>query len=110
MLAPGGIPVLYSPKSTAIVNVFVYDVAQKKYLVKKEQIQVLEDTTQESFVVGSGHSRTKQEQMDGLALKVALRVEDIMAEGHKENGWFNLVTPPVVDPAATGTTPVPVAE
>ena len=89
MLAPPGIPIVFSPKSTAIVNVFVYDVAQKKYLVKAEQIQVLEGTTQESLVLGSGHSRTKEEQMAGLALNTALRVEDIMAEGHKENGWFN---------------------
>lgn len=107
MLAPAGIPVLYSPKSTAIVNLFVYDVAQKKYLVKEHQMQVLEDTTQESLVVGSGHSRTKQEQMAGLALKVALRVEDYMAEGHEEHGWFNLVIPTVIDPEATDTAPIP---
>ncbi|MFT7596921.1 MAG: hypothetical protein ACI8R4_004263 [Paracoccaceae bacterium] len=100
MLAPGGIPIVYSPKSTAIVNLFVYDVAQKKYLVKKHQLQVLEDTTQESLLVGSGHSRTKEEQMAGLALKVALEVEDYMSQEHVENGWFNPITPTVIDPEA----------
>lgn len=107
MLAPPGIPVVYSPKSTAIVNMFVYDVAQKKYLVKKHQIQVLEDTTQESLVVGSGHSRTRQEQMDGLALKVALSVEDYMAEGHKDNGWFNLISDTVPDTSDTAAAATP---
>lgn len=110
MLAPGGIPVLYSPKSTAIVNLFVYDVAHKKYLVKKEQIQVLENTTQESLVVGSGHSRTMEEQMAGLALNVALRVEDFMAEGHEENGWFNLITPTVIDTTTSDVAPIPASE
>ncbi|MEX0318539.1 MAG: hypothetical protein AB3N21_11340 [Ruegeria sp.] len=90
MLAPPGVPVLFSPKSTAIVLVNVYDVEQKEYLAKAHQIQVLEDTTSESAVVGSGHARTREEQMAGLALKVADRVEEWFAEEHKKNGWFDL--------------------
>lgn len=89
MLAPPGVPVLFSPKSTAIVLVNVYDVEQKEYLAKAHQIQVLEDTTSESAVVGSGHARTREEQMAGLALKVADRVEEWFAEEHKKNGWFD---------------------
>ncbi|CUK16562.1 hypothetical protein RUE5091_04014 [Ruegeria denitrificans] len=89
MLAPPGIPVIYNPKSTAIVLVNVYDVNKKEFLAKGKQFQVLEDTTGESALAGSGHSRTKEEQMSGLALKVADRVEEWLAEEHKDNGWFD---------------------
>ncbi|TMV02131.1 hypothetical protein FGK63_20555 [Ruegeria sediminis] len=89
MLAPPGVPVVYNPKSTAIVLVNVYDVGQKTFLAKGEQIQVLEDTTSESALMGSGHARTKEEQMSGLALKVADRVEEWFAKEHRNNGWFD---------------------
>ncbi|WP_298849635.1 hypothetical protein [uncultured Ruegeria sp.] len=97
MLAPPGIPVIYNPKSTAIVLVNVYDVKKKEFLAKGKQFQVLEDTTGGSALKGSGHERTKEEQMSGLALKVADRVEEWLAEEHDENGWFdkrpNLIQP-----------------
>ncbi|MES0825827.1 hypothetical protein [Ruegeria sp. SCP11] len=89
MLAPPGIPVIYNPKSTAIVLVNVYDVKEKEFLAKGKQFQVLEDTTGGSALKGSGHERTKEEQMSGLALKVADRVEEWLAEEHQENGWFD---------------------
>ncbi len=88
MLAPPGIPVIYNPKSTAIVLVNVYDVKNKEFLAKGKQFQVLEDTTGESALTGSGNTRTREEQMSGLALKVADRVEEWLAEEHEENGWF----------------------
>lgn len=93
MLAPPGVPVLYSPKSTAIILVHVYDVGQEEFLVRKHQIQVLENTTGESLLVGSGHSRTKQEQIAGLALNAVDAVEEWLAEQHGENGWFDLREP-----------------
>ena len=88
MLAPPGVPVLFNPKSVAVVNVFVYDVANEEFLADKHQMEVFEDTTGESVIVGSGHSRTKEEQIAGLALNIADAVEEWMAEQHKENGWF----------------------
>lgn len=108
MLAPPGIPVLVSPKSVAVVNVFVYDVANKKYLARKEQMEVFEDTTGESAILGSGHSRTKEEQIAGLSLNIVDKVESWMAEQHQAEGWFDLKPRPGVesapvpaDPAAT---------
>ncbi|MEM1006480.1 MAG: hypothetical protein AAF496_14835 [Pseudomonadota bacterium] len=89
MLAPPGIPVIYNPKSTAIVLVNVYDVDKQAFLAKGKQFQVLEDTTGESALAGSGNARTKEEQLNGLALKVADRVEEWLAEEHKEDGWFD---------------------
>jgi hypothetical protein len=101
MLAPPGIPVIYNPRSTAIVLVNVYDVNKKEFLAKGKQFQVLEDTTGGSALKGSGHERTKEEQMSGLALKVADRVEEWLAEEHQENGWFKR-RPDLIQPLDSG--------
>ncbi|MBO9413743.1 MULTISPECIES: hypothetical protein [unclassified Ruegeria] len=101
MLAPPGIPVIYNPRSTAIVLVNVYDVNKKEFLAKGKQFQVLEDTTGGSAFKGSGHERTKEEQMSGLALKVADRVEEWLAEEHQQNGWFKS-RPDLIQPLDSG--------
>ncbi|MFA3919087.1 hypothetical protein [Ruegeria hyattellae] len=89
MLAPPGVPVIYNPKSIAIVDVYVYDVGRKKMLAREHRIQVLEDTTGESALVGSGHSRTMEQQIAGLSLKVADAIEEWLAEEHQKDGWFD---------------------
>ncbi len=88
MLAPPGVPILFSPKSVAVVNVFVYDVAKEEFLANKHQMEIFEDTTGKSALVGSGHSRTKEQQIAGLSLNIADAVEEWMAEQHKLHGWF----------------------
>lgn len=88
LLATGGIPVLVNPKSAAVVNVFVYDVTTKTYLLKEHQMKIFEDTTGESAIIGSGYSRTKAEQIDGLALKIVDGLEEYMAKQRVEKGWF----------------------
>ncbi|OED48375.1 hypothetical protein AB838_10610 [Rhodobacteraceae bacterium (ex Bugula neritina AB1)] len=109
MLAPPGVPVLFSPKSAVVVNVFVYDVAEKKFLAKKHQMEIFESTTGESALLGSGHARTKQEQIQGLAINIADKVEEWMAEQHKAEGWFApraaAETLGGADAAAAGTQP-----
>lgn len=90
LLATPGIPVVVNPKSVAVVNVFVYDVAKKEFLVKKKQMQIFEDTTGESAILGSGYSRTKEEQIAGLSLRIADAIEELLAEEHREKGWFDL--------------------
>ncbi|MBY6057950.1 hypothetical protein KUV26_14510 [Leisingera daeponensis] len=100
MLAPPGVPVLFSPKSAVVVNVFVYDVAQKKFLAKKHQMEIFESTTGESALLGSGHARTKEEQIQGLAINIADKVEEWMAEQHEAEGWFA----PRAEADATGGT------
>lgn len=105
LLATGGIPVLVNPKSAAVVNVFVYDVSSKTYLVRKHQMKIFEDTTGESAIIGSGYSRTKAEQIDGLALKIVDGLEEYIAEQHAEHGWFESasaaeISEHIQDPAA----------
>lgn len=99
MLAPAGVPVLFSPKSAVVVNVFVYDVAAETFLAKKHQLEIFEDTTGESAILGSGHARTKEEQIAGLSVRIADAVEEWLAEEHKANGWFKQKAAPEV-PAA----------
>lgn len=95
-LAPGAIPPV-NPKSGAIVDVVVYDTTKKEILAKDKRFQVLEDTTTESYLIGSGYTRTREEQIQGLSLKIADKIEEWLAEEHKENGWFdkrpNLIQP-----------------
>ena len=88
MLAPPGVLVLFSPKSAVVVNTFVYDVAAGEFLAKQHQLEIFEDTTGESAILGSGHACSKEEQIDGLAVRIADAVEEWMAEEHEANGWF----------------------
>ncbi len=94
MLAPPGV-VIYNPRSAAIVIVNVYDFDQEKFLAKEKQFFVLEDTTKETAIVGSGRVRTKEEQLSGLSLKVADEIEEWLAEEHKNNGWFDKRPDPI---------------
>ncbi|KAE9628901.1 hypothetical protein FEE96_14820 [Parasedimentitalea maritima] len=89
MLAPPGVPIVLNPKSVAVVNVFVYDVAGQEYLAKKHQMEIFESTTGESVILGSGHTRTKEEQIAGLSLNIVDAVEEWIAEQHLESGWFD---------------------
>jgi len=90
MLAPPGIPVLYSPKSALIINVTVWDdAAGKKLNEKVRQFTVFETTTGETLLIGTGNSRTKEDQLLGLSRNAVGEIEDWLVEQQKENGWFN---------------------
>jgi len=89
MLAPPGIPVIYSPKSALIINVTVWDdAAGKKLNEEVEQFTIFENTTSESFLVGSGHTRSKEDQLKGLSRNAVGQIEDWMVRMEKEKGWF----------------------
>jgi hypothetical protein len=90
MLAPKGIPVLYSPKSALIINVTAWDdAAGKKLNDEVEQFTVLETTTGDTVLVGSGRERTKEEQLQGLSRNAVGQIEDWLLKQHKEQGWFD---------------------
>lgn len=88
VLAPPGIPILFAPKSLAVVYAYVYDVEKEEFLVRKHRMEIFESTTGESALVGSGHARTKEEQIDGLSLNIVDALEEYMAEQHAAEGWF----------------------
>jgi hypothetical protein len=89
MLAPKGVPLLYSPKSALIVNVTVWQDSKARKLNESPfQMTIFESTDQESIIVGSGWGRDKDEQLVGLSFNAALALEKWLVQQHKELGWF----------------------
>ena len=89
MVAPPGVPLVYTPKSALIIEVAVWDdAAGRKLNDEPQQFTIFEDTDSQSVLVGSGLSRDKQEQIDGLAENAAQVIERWMSEQHIKHGWF----------------------
>jgi len=102
MLAPKGVPLVYSPKSALIINVTAWDdAAGRKLNDKPEQFTVLETTTSETFLVGSGHDRTKAEQLRGLSRNAVGQIDQWLLEQHQANGWFSKIQSTVVEETDT---------
>lgn len=104
LLAPPGVPLVYTPKSALIINVTVWDdAANAKLNEKVHQLTVFETTTGGSFLVGSGNKRTKAQQMAGLSDNAVREIEKWMSEQAAEKGWFaprpGAATDAVVAPA-----------
>lgn len=86
-LAPPGIPVVLKPKSALIITANIWDdAAGLKLNPEGQQLTIFEGMSEET-VVGSGLTRTKQQQMDVLAFNAAKAVERWLLE-HPE--WFDL--------------------
>lgn len=80
VLARPGLPLVYTPKSVLAMNVTAWDDrAGKKFHDKPKQVIVLENLG-ESFIVGSGLTQTREEQIDGLAKNTARAIEKWLAE------------------------------
>lgn len=104
-VAPGGVPLVLSPKSVLAINVTVWDdAAGSKLNQEVKKFTVFETTTADSFLVGSGHARTREEQILGLARNAIGQIEDWMVEQHKENGWFDARST-AAEAADTGAAP-----
>ena len=89
MLAPRGLPLVYTPKSALLLNVTVWDdAAAKKLNDRPKQLIVLETTDKDSVVVGSGWGRSRQQQMRGLSVNAAFEIEKWLLRQKEELGWF----------------------
>ena len=115
-LAPPGIPVVAAPKSVLVVTANVWDdAAQKKLNAEGKQFTVFESLSGET-VIGTGITRTKQQQMDALAYNAVKRVEEWFLENPE---WFGLPpgstgpskadAPTVISPTAAPAAAVPPA-
>ncbi len=101
VLAQPGIPLVFAPKSILIINLTVWDDAQNKKLNEKpHQITVLESLDQ-GPIVGSGYTKSAQEQLKNLAQNAAKQIESYLVKQNKENGWFQGSTEPPVAAAAS---------
>ncbi|MBO6604957.1 hypothetical protein [Boseongicola sp. H5] len=86
-LAIPGIPVLLSPKSVLVISANVWDdAAEAKLHEEPNQITVFEGTSPQS-IIGSGLTRSREEQMQILARNAARRVQLWMLENPD---WFNI--------------------
>ena len=97
-LAPPGIPLVVSPKSVVVVTATLWDDATGKKLNEKgEQFTVFEGLDGETMV-GSGLTRTAEQQMEKLTFNAAKRIERWLSD-HPE--WFALPAKPVEVVAST---------
>lgn len=88
-LAPPGIPIVASPRSILVVSVSVFDDAAGKMLNeggKGKQITAFEQSGGDTFI-GSGLTRTKEEQMASLAFSAAREIESYLRANPE---WFGL--------------------
>ena len=80
-LAPPGIPIVLNPRSVLVLSVNVWDVALGAKLHEEpDQILIFDCASPESFLLGSGLTRTREEQMQILARNAARRVQQWMLE------------------------------
>lgn len=97
-LAPPGIPVVAAPKSVLVITPNVWDDAkQTKLNDKPEQLTIFESLDGDN-IIGTGLTRTKEEQMAALSYNAAKAVETWFL-AHPD--WFGL-TPPAKAEAAAG--------
>lgn len=86
-LAPPGIPLVLSPKSILVISANVWDdELGVKLHEEPNQITVFEGTSPET-VIGSGLTRTREQQMQILARNAARRVQLWMLENPQ---WFDI--------------------
>ncbi len=87
-LAPPGVPVVLSPKSILVISANVWDdELQAKLHEEPEQMYVFEGAAPETFLLGSGIVRSREEQMQILARNAARRVQLWMLENPD---WFSI--------------------
>jgi hypothetical protein len=101
-LAPPGIPVVAAPKSILVITANIWDdAARQKLNPEGKQILVFESFSGDT-VIGTGLTRTRQQQIDALAYNAAKAVERWLLQ-HPE--WFDV--DPAVAAAALAATPAP---
>jgi len=89
VLAQPGVPVLFAPKSILVINLTVWDDAKNlKLTPKPHQITVFESLDQ-GPVVGSGYTKSAEEQLKNLSQNAAKAIESYLVKQNTENGWFN---------------------
>ncbi len=77
VVARAGIPIVYSPKSVLIIGVtFIEDATQEKLNEEPIQLTIFEPCC--APILGSGLTRTREEQIDGLAFNAARAIERYM--------------------------------
>jgi hypothetical protein len=98
-LAPPGVPLLVTPKSVLIISVTILTDTDggRKLNEKPEQLTVFETLGGDS-VVGTGLTKTAEQQMENLSFNAAMAIQDWLS---KNPQYFDPTAKPVVEqPAA----------
>ncbi|MGY6535562.1 MAG: hypothetical protein ACXIVG_09485 [Pararhodobacter sp.] len=90
VLAVPGVPLVASPRSALIIGVHLWDDELGLLNEERRQLTILEGVSGES-IVGSGLTRSAEEQMAVLSRNAARAIENWMAEN---TAWFNTGRPP----------------
>lgn len=87
-LAPPGIPVVAAPKSVMVISANIWDDATQTKLngPQGHQITAFEGVSG-GTIIGSGYTRTKEEQAEALAFNAVQKVQAWLTE-HPE--WFGM--------------------
>lgn len=84
-VAVPGVPLVLAPKSVVVVEATVWDDAKGgKINAEPRQFTVFESASPDLFI-GSGLTKTKDEQVANLAANVALQIENWLRENE---AWF----------------------
>jgi len=105
-LAPPGVPIVATPKSVLAINVTVWDDAAGAKLNEEVRQFVIFESIGDSFLLGSGLTNTREEQLANLSFNAAREIEKWMASQHRENGWF-APRGPDGETAPGGLAPIP---
>ncbi len=93
VLAQPGIPVVYAPQSVLMLSVvFFEDATQKQLNPEPIQLTVFEPCCSIPLV-GSGLTKSREEQLEGLAFNAAKAIERVMRENAEWFGGMNEVLP-----------------
>lgn len=112
VLAQPGLPVVLAPKSVLILNLTVWDdAAGAKLNAEPEQITVLENLDGDT-IVGSGLTKTAEEQMATLTQNAAKVIQRWITRRHYEEQWFKkrANSTPQVSASTTGSAAAPDAQ
>lgn len=107
ILAQPGIPVIYSPASTMMVDVTVFDnTTQQKLNARPKRIMVGEGIEKTVPLLGSGYVRSAEEQLENLSNNLAEAIEAWLQENPE---WFAPRPGQIRVPYEIGTPAPPVA-
>ena len=88
-LATPGIPIVFAPKSVLIIQLTVWDDAKNVKLTPKPHTITVIESFDQGPVVGSGYTKTAEEQLKNLSQNAAKSIENYLVKQNKAEGWFN---------------------
>ncbi|MEQ8255179.1 MAG: hypothetical protein RH980_03870 [Roseovarius confluentis] len=88
VLARAGIPVVAAPKSVLVLKVTAWDDAKQARLNETPELITVIESLSGDTVVGSGLTRTAEEQMQVLTQKAAKLIENWLVRQNNAEGWF----------------------